>query len=62
MNKRIYLHAGAHRTGSSSFQMCLYANRDLLGSMGLDVAYPGRDGVPGGLDNPLGSRALYLYE
>ena len=28
--------------------MCLYANRDLLGSMGLDVAYPGRDGVPGG--------------
>lgn len=48
MGKRIYLHAGAHRTGSSSFQMCLYENRELLRNAGYDLAYPGRDGVPEG--------------
>ncbi|WP_428924692.1 hypothetical protein [Marinibacterium sp. SX1] len=48
MTKRIHLHAGAHRTGSSSFQMCLYDNRAALGRHGYDLAYPGRDGVPDG--------------
>ncbi|QEW21145.1 hypothetical protein LA6_003351 [Marinibacterium anthonyi] len=48
MGKRIFLHAGAHRTGSSSFQMCLHDNRSVLDRAGYDVAYPGRDGVPGG--------------
>lgn len=48
MGKRIYLHAGAHRTGSSSFQMCLHDNRAVLDRAGYDVAYPGRDGVPKG--------------
>ncbi|MGR3804559.1 hypothetical protein [Marinibacterium profundimaris] len=48
MAKRIYLHAGAHRTGSSSFQLCLHDNRAVLEAHGYDVAYPGRDGVPGG--------------
>lgn len=48
MNKRVFIHAGAHRTGSSSFQLCLHENRETLGKRGFDVAYPGRDGVPGG--------------
>lgn len=45
---RVYLHAGAHRTGTSSFQMCLDRNADLLRDAGYDLAYPGRDGIPGG--------------
>ncbi|MEM8578269.1 MAG: hypothetical protein AAGF60_10490 [Pseudomonadota bacterium] len=45
---RYFIHAGAHRTGSSSFQMCLYLNRDALKAAGFDVAYPGRDGAPQG--------------
>lgn len=48
MGKSIYIHAGAHRTGTSSFQHCLHDNRALLQGLGLDVAYPGRDGVPRG--------------
>ncbi|MEC7256960.1 MAG: hypothetical protein VXW58_03995 [Pseudomonadota bacterium] len=48
MSKAIYIHAGAHRTGSSSFQSCLHHNRDTLAAQGFDVAYPGRDGVPRG--------------
>lgn len=48
MGKRIYLHAGAHRTGSSSFQLCLHENRAVLNRLGYDIAYPGRDDVPGG--------------
>jgi hypothetical protein len=48
MMKAVYIHAGAHRTGTSSFQACLSKNRDCLGALGYDVAYPGRDGVPGG--------------
>jgi|TARA_Y100000815_G_scaffold239887_1_gene235040 hypothetical protein len=48
MSKAIYIHAGAHRTGSSSFQSCLHHNRDTLAARGFDVAYPGRDGVPRG--------------
>jgi hypothetical protein len=49
MNKRSYLHLGAHRTGSSSFQQCLYENRKILSGLGFDIAYPDRDGVPDGL-------------
>ena len=44
----LYLHAGAHRTGTSSFQMCLHVNRALLEGVGYSVAYPGRDGIPSG--------------
>ena len=42
------MHAGAHRTGTSSFQMCLDDNRAALHAAGYDLAYPGRDGIPGG--------------
>lgn len=48
MTKPVFIHAGAHRTGSSSFQMCLARNRAGLEANGYDLAYPGRDGVPGG--------------
>lgn len=48
MTKRVYIHAGAHRTGTSSFQMCLSQNRAVLADAGYDVAYPGRDGIPQG--------------
>ncbi|MEP1962952.1 hypothetical protein [Tateyamaria sp.] len=44
----LYVHAGAHRTGTSSFQMCLHENRAALGNAGLSLAYPGRDGIPSG--------------
>lgn len=45
---QVYLHAGAHRTGTSSFQMCLDENAEALRAAGYDLAYPGRDGIPGG--------------
>ena len=48
MVRKLYLHAGAHRTGTSSFQLCLAANRQQLESEGYDLAYPGRDGAPEG--------------
>lgn len=48
MPKAVYIHAGAHRTGTSSFQMCLDLNRGALATAGYDTAYPGRDGIPGG--------------
>lgn len=48
MSKPIYIHAGAHRTGTSSFQQCLHDNHDVLKKQGIDIAYPGRDGVKGG--------------
>lgn len=43
-----HIHAGAHRTGTSSFQLCLHVNKGGLHEAGYDVAYPGRDGVPSG--------------
>ncbi|WP_299558331.1 hypothetical protein [uncultured Sulfitobacter sp.] len=46
--KPLYLHLGAHRTGTSSFQMMLAENGDLLRGAGFDLAYPGRDDIPGG--------------
>lgn len=48
MTKPIYIHAGAQRSGSSSFQLCLAHNRALLTQAGFDLAYPGRDGAPKG--------------
>ena len=48
VTRPIYLHAGAHRTGTSSFQLCLVENADYLGAQGYAVAHPGRDRVPGG--------------
>lgn len=46
--KPMYLHAGAHRTGTSSFQMMLSANRAALEAAGFDVTYPERDGIADG--------------
>ncbi|MDX1781096.1 MAG: hypothetical protein R3256_07220 [Thalassovita sp.] len=46
--KQVFLHTGAHRTGTSSFQLCLSENRALLETEGFDLAYPGRDGAPQG--------------
>jgi len=46
MSKAVYIHAGAHRTGTSSLQMCLAQNRAVLEPLGYDLAYPGRDGIP----------------
>ncbi len=44
----LYCHVGAHRTGTSSFQMCLHENRQVLEGAGWSAAYPGRDGIPSG--------------
>lgn len=46
--RAVYLHAGAHRTGTSSLQLCLAENRALLEAKGYALAYPSRDGAPGG--------------
>jgi hypothetical protein len=46
--KPLYLHLGAHRTGTSSFQMMLSQNRAVLTTAGFDLAYPGRDDIPQG--------------
>ncbi|MEP2920467.1 hypothetical protein [Sulfitobacter sp.] len=46
--KPLYVHLGAHRTGTSSFQMMLAENRDLIEQAGYDLAYPGRDDIPQG--------------
>lgn len=48
MRREIFVHAGAHRTGTSSFQLCLSKNQSVLEASGFNVAFPGRDGVPGG--------------
>lgn len=48
MAHRVFIHAGAHRTGSSSFQNCLAENRAALAAAGYDLAYPSRDGAAGG--------------
>ncbi|WP_299041564.1 hypothetical protein [uncultured Tateyamaria sp.] len=55
----IYVHAGAHRTGTTSFQMCLHENRLVLQARGWTPAYPGRDGIKSGklaLRLPTGTR------
>lgn len=48
MNDEVFLHAGAPRTGTSSFQMFLEANREAIRAQGVDPAYPGRDGAESG--------------
>lgn len=44
----VHLHVGAHRTGSSAFQMFLDLNAPALRAQGVDLAYPSRDGAKGG--------------
>lgn len=44
----VFIHAGAHRTGTSSFQMCLHANREIIEKAGFAAAYPARDGIATG--------------
>ena len=48
MERVFHIHAGAHRTGTSSFQMCLHVNRAQLHRAGYDLGYPGRDGISSG--------------
>lgn len=48
MARELFIHAGAHRTGSSSFQLMLARNRAVLRAAGVLPLYPGRDGAPGG--------------
>ena len=48
MGKPLFVHLGAHRTGTSSFQMMLAENRAVLTGAGYDLAYPGRDDIPQG--------------
>lgn len=48
MSREVFIHAGAHRTGTSSLQLCMAANRERLEAEGFDMSYPSRDGVPGG--------------
>ncbi len=44
----VHIHVGAHRTGSSAFQMFLDLNAAALRAQGVDLAYPDRDGAKGG--------------
>lgn len=46
--RRLYIHAGAHRTGTSSFQQCLHVNQVALADAGYQVAFPARDGASSG--------------
>lgn len=48
MANKVYLHIGAHRTGTSSFQLCLHTNLSKLRSAGYGVGYPSRDGLKSG--------------
>lgn len=47
-DRKVYLHVGAHRTGSSSFQACMDANLERLNAMNFSLAYPSRDGIARG--------------
>lgn len=44
----LYLHLGAHRTGTSFFQSFLGLNAGRLTDLGAKAVYPGRDGAKGG--------------
>ena len=44
----VLVHAGAHCCGAEDFQRFLGANRTALKRSGVDLAYPGRTGAPGG--------------
>lgn len=48
MANKVYLHIGAHRTGTSSFQLCLEENRDVIRAVGYREGFPARDGVKSG--------------
>jgi len=48
ISTRVFIHAGAHRTGTSSFQQMLALNYDALQNAGYGLAYPGRDGAQKG--------------
>lgn len=48
MARQYHLHLGAHRTGSSSFQLCLHENQESLWQQGYQIAFPARDGVRAG--------------
>ncbi|MHA7874480.1 hypothetical protein [Roseivivax sp.] len=46
----LYLHLGAHRTGTGSFQEFLASNEDAFADMGINLAVANRDGLsPGSL-------------
>ena len=45
---KVHIHVGAHRTGSSAFQMFLDINAAALRAQGFDLAYPDRNGAEGG--------------
>ncbi len=48
MTDEVYIHAGAPRTGTSSFQLFLERNAEAIRAQGVDPAYPGRDGADSG--------------
>lgn len=48
MPNKVHLHIGAHRTGTSSFQLCLEVNRDVIRAAGYREGFPSRDGVESG--------------
>ena len=48
VSRQVYLHAGAHRTGTSSFQLCLATNAEALNAAGYDLGFPRREHIPGG--------------
>jgi hypothetical protein len=50
----ILVHAGAHCCEAEDVQRFIGVNRDAIGTVGYDLAYPGRGGAPGGtFDVPL---------
>lgn len=44
----VHIHLGAHRTGSTAFQMTLSTNAAAIGAQGFGLGFPGRGGVPNG--------------
>ncbi len=48
MSNKVHVHIGAHRTGTSSFQLCLDVNRDVIRAAGYREGFPSRDGVSSG--------------
>ena len=47
----IYMHLGAHRTGTGSFQEFLASNADNFADFGINLAVANRDGMSGGTFN-----------
>jgi len=44
MARQYHLHLGAHRTGRSSFLLCLHENQASLWQQGYQIAFPAQDG------------------